>query len=65
MTFLPQLESGGCTFNTLVYADADSEVPLEWGDSDGKEIEGGERVRLRGFGTGGHVVGAEVSYRYV
>ncbi len=27
VTFLPQLE-GDCTFNVLVYADADSEVPM-------------------------------------
>lgn len=62
MTFLPQL-SGNCTFNVLVYADADSEVPVEWGDSDAKEIEGGERVQLRGFSTNSHRVETLVSYR--
>ncbi|KAJ4361371.1 glutathione S- transferase, nitrogen catabolite repression regulator [Neurospora sp. IMI 360204] len=41
VTFLPQL-SGDCTFNALVYADADSDVPVEWGDSDAKEIVNGE-----------------------
>lgn len=30
VSFLPMLD-GNCTFNVLVYADADSEVPLEWG----------------------------------
>jgi mitotic spindle assembly checkpoint protein MAD2 len=64
VTFLPLL-SGNCTFNVLVYADADSDVPIEWGDSDAREIVGGERVKLRGFSTGGHRVGAAVSYRYV
>ncbi|KAK3985420.1 HORMA domain-protein [Cladorrhinum sp. PSN332] len=62
VTFLPQL-SGDCTFNVLVYADADSEVPVEWGDSDGKEIENGEKVQLRGFSTASHKVDTLVSYR--
>ncbi len=62
VTFLPQL-AGDCTFNVLVYADADSEVPVEWGDSDAKEIEGGERVQLRGFSTASHRVDTLVSYR--
>lgn len=62
VTFLPQL-SGDCTFNVLVYADADSEVPVEWGDSDAKEIENGEKVQLRGFSTANHRVDTLVSYR--
>ncbi|RKU40202.1 Mitotic spindle checkpoint component mad2 [Coniochaeta pulveracea] len=62
VTFLPQLD-GDCTFNVLVYADADSEVPVEWGDSDAKEIENGERVQLRGFSTSNHRVDTLVSYR--
>ncbi|KAK4466295.1 DNA-binding protein [Cladorrhinum samala] len=62
VTFLPQL-SGDCTFNVLVYADADSEVPVEWGDSDGKEIQNGEKVQLRGFSTASHKVDTLVSYR--
>ncbi|KAI1177251.1 mitotic spindle checkpoint component mad2 [Nemania sp. FL0916] len=62
ITFLPQL-AGDCTFNVLVYADADSEVPVEWGDSDAKEIVNGERVQLRGFSTSNHRVETLVSYR--
>ncbi|KAK0708667.1 DNA-binding protein [Lasiosphaeris hirsuta] len=62
VTFLPQL-AGDCTFNVLVYADADSEVPVEWGDSDAKEIVNGERVQLRGFSTANHRVDTLVSYR--
>ncbi|KAK5994871.1 Mitotic spindle checkpoint component mad2 [Cladobotryum mycophilum] len=62
VTFLPQLD-GHCTFNVLVYADADSDVPVEWGDSDAKEIENGERVQLRGFSTANHRVDTIVSYR--
>ena len=63
VTFLPMLD-GNCTFNVLVYADADSEVPLEWGDSDAKEIENGEKVQLRSFSTSNHRVDTLVSYRY-
>ncbi|TGJ84720.1 hypothetical protein E0Z10_g3999 [Xylaria hypoxylon] len=62
VTFLPQL-AGDCTFNVLVYADADSDVPMEWGDSDAKEIVNGERVQLRGFSTSNHRVETLVSYR--
>jgi mitotic spindle assembly checkpoint protein MAD2 len=62
VTFLPQLE-GDCTFNVLVYADADSEVPMEWGDSDAKEIKNGEKVQLRSFSTSNHRVDTMVSYR--
>lgn len=47
----------------LVYASADSDVPVEWGDSDAKEIEGGEKVQLRSWGTGLHSVGTSVAYR--
>ncbi|KAM0186386.1 hypothetical protein ACHAPA_011125 [Fusarium lateritium] len=63
VTFLPQL-NGDCTFNVLVYANADSEVPVEWGDSDAKEIENGEKVQLRGFSTANHRVDTLVSYRF-
>ena len=64
VTFLPQLD-GNCTFNVLVYADADSEVPMEWGDSDAKEIKDGEKVQLRSFSTSNHRVDTMVSYRFV
>jgi len=62
VTFLPTLD-GDCTFNVLVYADTDSEVPLEWGDSDAKEIKNGEKVQLRSFSTSSHRVDTLVSYR--
>ncbi|KAI4251373.1 MAG: hypothetical protein L6R42_008410, partial [Xanthoria sp. 1 TBL-2021] len=61
VTFLPQLD-GNCTFNVLVYADADSDVPIEWGDSDAKEIKNGEKVQLRSFSTSNHRVDTLVSY---
>ncbi|TGZ76560.1 DNA-binding protein [Ascodesmis nigricans] len=62
VTFLPMLD-GRCTFNVLVYADGDAEVPMEWGDSDAKEIDGGEKVTLRSWGTSSHRVDTLVSYR--
>jgi mitotic spindle assembly checkpoint protein MAD2 len=62
VTFLPVLD-GNCTFNVLVYADADSDVPIEWGDSDAKEIKNGEKVQLRSFSTSNHKVDTIVSYR--
>lgn len=62
VTFLPQLD-GNCTFNVLVYADVDSDVPIEWGDSDAKEIKNGEKVQLRSFSTSNHRVDTLVSYR--
>ncbi|KAJ8059855.1 hypothetical protein OCU04_011485 [Sclerotinia nivalis] len=62
VTFLPELD-GACTFNVLVYADADSEVPMEWGDSDAREIVNGEKVQLRSFSTANHKVGTMVSYK--
>jgi mitotic spindle assembly checkpoint protein MAD2 len=64
VTFLPVLD-GNCTFNVLVYADSDSDVPIEWGDSDAKEIIGGEKVQLRSFSTTSHKVDTVVSYRLV
>lgn len=62
VTFLPMLD-GNCAFNVLVYADSDSEVPVEWGDSDAKEIQNGEKVQLRSFSTSNHKVDTMVSYR--
>ncbi|KAI9642917.1 Mitotic spindle checkpoint component mad2 [Ciborinia camelliae] len=62
VTFLPELD-GACTFNVLVYADADSEVPMEWGDSNAREIVNGEKVQLRSFSTANHKVGTMVSYK--
>lgn len=62
VTFLPMLD-GRCTFNVLVYADGDAEVPMEWGDSDAKEIVDGEKVTLRSWGTSSHRVDTLVSYK--
>ncbi|KAG4306471.1 hypothetical protein PORY_000459 [Pneumocystis oryctolagi] len=62
VTFLPQLE-GRCTFNVLVYTDSNSEVPDEWGDSDAREINNAEQVKLRSFHTDIHKVDLQVAYK--
>ncbi|CAG60706.1 uncharacterized protein GVI51_J01001 [Nakaseomyces glabratus] len=64
VTFLPELvKEGGYTFTVLAYTDADAKVPLEWGDSDSKEVKDGEIVQFRSFETNDHRVGAQVSYK--
>ncbi|KAL1923488.1 uncharacterized protein VTP21DRAFT_8468 [Calcarisporiella thermophila] len=63
VTFLPMLEEK-CTFNILVYADKDAEVPTTWIDSDPHLISGvAEHVRLRSFSTNVHKIDALVAYR--
>src|SRR5271156_6369356 len=63
VTFLPMLE-GRCTFNVLVYTDADANVPdEEWGDSDAKDVKNAENVKLRSFSTMNHRIDTMVSYR--
>ncbi|AET41540.1 spindle checkpoint protein MAD2 Ecym_8258 [Eremothecium cymbalariae DBVPG len=65
VTFLPELKNeGNYTFNVLAYTDANANVPMEWADSDGKEIADGEVVQFRNFNTGDHRVSAQVSYRF-
>ncbi|KAK9487108.1 DNA-binding protein [Lipomyces starkeyi] len=62
VTFLPVLE-GRHTFNVLVYADGDAQVPAEWIDSDPKEVRDAEQVKLRSFSTNSHKVDTMVAYR--
>ncbi|KAJ1999755.1 Mitotic spindle checkpoint component mad2 [Coemansia thaxteri] len=62
VSFLPILEEK-CTFNILVYTDADAEVPTTWADSDPHHIKNAEQVRLRSFSTDVHRVESMVAYR--
>ncbi|KAJ2357131.1 Mitotic spindle checkpoint component mad2 [Coemansia erecta] len=62
VSFLPIIEEK-CTFNILVYADEDAEVPTTWTDSDPLHIKNAEQVRLRSFSTDAHRVEAMVAYR--
>ncbi|KAK9472069.1 DNA-binding protein [Dipodascopsis tothii] len=62
VSFLPVLD-GRYTFNVLVYANGDAQVPMEWIDSDPKEIRNAEQVKLRSFSTNSHKVDTMVAYR--
>ena len=56
------LSSG--SFNILAYTSLDAEVPMEWIDSDARQIEkNAEQVKLRSFSTSRHKVEALVAYR--
>ncbi|AGO11302.1 AaceriACR043Wp [[Ashbya] aceris (nom. inval.)] len=65
VTFLPELANeGNYTFNVLAYTDANANVPMEWVDSDARDIDNAEVVQFRNFNTGDHSVNAQVSYRF-
>ena len=55
VTFLPLLDEP-CTFDLLVYTDADSAVPSEWEESDPRMVANSAEVRLRSFSTRVHKV---------
>ncbi len=61
ITFLPLLEEP-CTFDMLVYANAEASVPTAWEESDPKYIAKSAEVRLRSFTTSIHKVAPCVSY---
>ncbi|KAK6526326.1 Mitotic spindle checkpoint component mad2 [Orbilia ellipsospora] len=63
VTFLPMLDNNHCTFNVLVYADGDAEVPMEWGDGEDLGIQDAEQVQLRSWSSSSHRVETMVSYR--
>mmetsp|Transcript_11274 Transcript_11274/g.26617 ORF Transcript_11274/g.26617 Transcript_11274/m.26617 type:complete len:211 (+) Transcript_11274:193-825(+) len=62
VSFLPLLDEP-CTFDLLVYTDADTEVPRTWEESDPQYITNSTEVRLRSFTTKVHKVDAMVSYK--
>eukprot|EP00947_MAST-08B_sp_MAST-8B-sp1_P003211 g3211.t1 len=64
VTFLPLLQEP-CTFDLLVYANDDAQVPTTWEESDPKYIANSEEVRLRSFTTKVHKVDAMVAYKAV
>eukprot|EP00871_Galdieria_phlegrea_P000071 jgi/Galph1/1064/GphlegSOOS_G5772.1 len=61
VTFLPLLDEP-CTFDMLIYTDADIEVPETWEESDPKIIINQREVKLRSFTTKVHRVETVVSY---
>ncbi|KAL6949778.1 Mitotic spindle checkpoint component mad2 [Hanseniaspora vineae] len=52
------------TFNVLAYTQANAKVPLEWGDSDSKEVANGESVKFKDVHTTDYKVGAQVTYKF-
>ena len=47
----------------LAYTDKESDVPLEWEESDAKLIQNSAHVKLRSFSTKVHQVDAMVAYK--
>ena len=62
VTFLPLLDCL-CSFDILIYTHSNTEVPLQWGESDPCYISNSEEVKLRSFSTAVHKVEAAVSYK--
>lgn len=62
VTFLPLLEEP-CSFDLLVYADREANVPVEWEESDPKYISDATDVKLRSFTTKVHTVSSMVTYK--
>merc|ERR1740117_1543601 len=61
VTFLPLLQEP-CTFDLLVYAYNEAEVPTTWEETAPKMLQNKTEVRLRSFTTTVHKVEAMVSY---
>eukprot|EP00878_Enallax_costatus_P042504 GHUV01049886.1.p1 GENE.GHUV01049886.1~~GHUV01049886.1.p1 ORF type:complete len:185 (+),score=44.77 GHUV01049886.1:345-899(+) len=63
VSFLPLLEDP-CTFDLLVYTDKDSDVPVDWEESDPRFITGEqEELTMRSVSTKVHTVEAGVAYK--
>ena len=62
VTFLPLLQEP-CSFDLLVYADTDAEVPVAWEQSDPKYISNSTEVQLRSFTTKVHKVEPMIAYK--
>lgn len=62
VTFLPLLEES-CSFNLLIHAARDAQVPAQWDDSAPCFIANSEQVKLRSFSTRIHKVDTVVSYK--
>lgn len=62
VTFLPLLDQP-CSFDLLLYASHEVDVPRSWEETDPKYITNSEEVRLRSFTTKVHKVDAMVAYK--
>eukprot|EP01065_Artemidia_motanka_P030154 TRINITY_DN36166_c0_g1_i1.p1 TRINITY_DN36166_c0_g1~~TRINITY_DN36166_c0_g1_i1.p1 ORF type:complete len:201 (+),score=62.21 TRINITY_DN36166_c0_g1_i1:72-674(+) len=63
-TFLPLLPDA-CTFDLLVYAHANADVPSSWEISDPKLVVDAANVKLRSFSTHVHKVDTSITYRTI
>ena len=62
VTFLPLIDEP-CSFDLLVYADEDAQVPQSWEDSDPRYLEDSAEVMLRSFSTKVHRVESMVAFK--
>jgi len=62
IAFLPLLEAR-CSFDVLIHAHKDIELPSGWADSSECHIENAEQVQLRCFSTAVHTVNTKVQYK--
>jgi len=62
VSFLPLL-TDPCTFDLLVYTNADVNVPQAWEESDPKYITKSREVRLRSFTTKVHKIDSLVAFK--
>eukprot|EP00770_Monocercomonoides_exilis_P007538 MONOS_7499.1-p1 / transcript=MONOS_7499.1 / gene=MONOS_7499 / organism=Monocercomonoides_exilis_PA203 / gene_product=mitotic spindle assembly checkpoint protein MAD2 / transcript_product=mitotic spindle assembly checkpoint protein MAD2 / location=Mono_scaffold00257:56324-57354(+) / protein_length=161 / sequence_SO=supercontig / SO=protein_coding / is_pseudo=false len=61
VTVLPLIKVP-CTFDLLVYADEDVDIPAAWEESDPKYVIGATEIPIRSFTTKIHKVTPSVSY---
>ncbi|CCG22543.1 Mad2 protein [Candida orthopsilosis Co 90-125] len=68
VSYLPILRDDEYTFNVLVYTDKDTNVPIQWCDTngDGRVLEGEnvDEIDFASFSTDKHKVKTSVSYKY-
>lgn len=68
VSYLPILRDDEYTFNVLVYTDKDTNVPIQWCDTngDGRVLEGDnvDEIDFASFSTDKHKVKTSVSYKF-
>ncbi|KAI5950311.1 MAD2 [Candida margitis] len=68
VSYLPILKDDEHTFNVLVYTDKDTNVPIQWCDTngDGRILEGEnvDDIDFASFSTDKHTVKTSVSYKF-
>uniref|UniRef100_A0A061QUQ8 Mitotic spindle assembly checkpoint protein MAD2 n=1 Tax=Tetraselmis sp. GSL018 TaxID=582737 RepID=A0A061QUQ8_9CHLO len=62
VTFLPLLDES-CSFDLLMYTDANADVPQQWEESDARFISNAAEVKLRSFSTKVHKIDSMVTYK--